>query len=145
MSMTISCTVESALSYAKADTMETIKRTRERGRELAKRIKSNARQLAALALVLPEGIKWDCFSPWQYSHPSIMVARDRLAELRKAIGRLHKESAMLESAEERTVRVTLSSERFPGIQFCYIRPLVEGSKCRIKQETSTYYSLSCEL
>jgi hypothetical protein len=145
MPVTITATVEQALAYSRQSTQGSIDYHRKHGRQELAKIRQNARMVARLATVLPQEATLEIAQPWHYEHPRVEFPREALVAVRKAVGRLHVEEKNLESAEERTIRITLSAEKYPGIRFQYVRPLAEGATCQIVEQTSTYKTLVCSV
>ncbi len=143
--VSITYTLEQALQYIKEDAKDDARRLKQRRAEQIKRVKKNSKIIAQLAVTLPEGCRLEVDSQYRYMSIRVNVERAALPALRKAVGRLHINSKNLYSAEEKTVMVSLNSERFPDVNFVYIRPLGENATCQIVEETNTYKTLVCKL
>jgi hypothetical protein len=116
-----------------------------RFRDRIKAVKQTARLIGQLATVLPDGCNmWVC-STWALESPIVEVERSALPALRKAVGRLSVQHKSIHDVEKRELSVYLTCEKYPGIQFQYVRPLSTESRCEIVTQTSTYTSLVCKV
>lgn len=141
--VTISITLEDAIMWAKVNMKDDVARARRSGARRVKQLRANARLVAKLALVLPEGAELKIESMWGLEEPTVSFPRELLPKVREAVGRLHVDRKSLKDPEQGLLTVSLTAERFPGIEFRYDRPLVEGASCKIATQTSTYKTLVC--
>ena len=145
MAITISCTVAEALKYVRDSGKDRVVYARRDTQRTIAKVRKNAKLVAKLALVLPNEAELRVNGYWSYADPDVRFPRELLPAVRAAVGRLHVEGKELENSDERTIRVTLRAEKYPGISFSYVRTLAEGSACQIVEQTSTYKTLACSI
>jgi len=61
------------------------------------------------------------------------------------LGRLRLKEKEIADAAKKLIRIVMTSERYPGVDFCYERTLPENAKCKIVEETRTYSTLACSM
>ena len=96
-------------------------------------------------MLLPPVAELRVNGAWAYENPYVRFPREALPLIRKAVGRLHVDRKSLQDAEAGILRIHLTAEKFPGIEFTYDRPLGEGMACRIVEQTNTYKTLVCNV
>lgn len=149
MPVTISLTLAEALAERRDHLNASLKSARDSYKRDIKAMRRNAKIIAGLSLVLPEGSTMTVGSVYNFECPTVSVEREKLPALRRAIGPLHVTGKYLRNADEEqpSLHITLRADAYPDVEFSYNRPFVEGLRCKIVEQVSTnrYKSLVCEM
>jgi len=143
MSVRISYAAERAVQEEAEHQRSNVLGARARAKREVAVMKARTKAILNLLAVLPAEAEFQRESYWNYRYPTVTVPREALVKLRAAVGRLHVKGRDLKSVEDRLVTISLTAEKYPGIEFKYDRPLVEGASCKIVEQTSKYRTLVC--
>jgi len=112
--------------------------------ELPRKAERLRRNAEAILKLQSHGLTDMTVSPGLQSGAVISVDRENLPKVRKALGRLRKSYTSVINVEERSVRIYLEAEAYPGIQIAFRTVLPENSRCRIETREFTDASLVCD-
>lgn len=136
-----------AIQMACEDHKEQKLREERDHRERLVKIQRNTRLVVELAGKLPDGCELCVSNLYELLEPTVVVERDALPFLRRAVGKLSVYQKRLVNAKERRVRITLRTEAYPGFDFEYERELPPDSngRCQIRTSVSEYSTLVCTI
>ena len=112
--------------------------------ELPRKAERLRRNAEAILKLQSHGLTNVTVSPGLQGGAVINVDRENLPKVRKALGRLRKSYTSVINVAERSVRIYLEAEAYPGIQIAFRTVLPENSRCRIETREFTDASLVCD-
>jgi hypothetical protein len=120
-----------------------IELVQQHSQELPRKAEKLLRNGDAILKLQQHGLTEIGISPGLYDGVVCHVDRTDLPKVRKAVGWLRKTHTCVSNADDRTVRVYLEADAYPGVQIAFKTVLPENGRCRIETHYYKNASLVC--